>query len=158
MSTNCDREIFWGNIDYAEVELKKFNLNDLQFNLDISERFFNKPIAKNIPFIIAELANNCAEKGARKIIATLTDNSRRVEDDVVEKNPEKTLAYLNKILASQKGGCSTKRELRKSQGYSPPYGGFGISDIVVAPLKEADGAIRYSITGDKRIIAEAYWK
>lgn len=125
------------------------------FNAEYTDALFEKPVTDFIPLIAGELTDNCMEKKAKNITITLGDNFLRVEDDVVEENPQKTLALLNNILKTGKGK-TTKDRMRVGAGCSPG-GGMGIADIVCGALKKVGGELKY-FEKDGRIIAEASWK
>ena len=126
----------------------------VEFAAPISEGLLEKPIFQKIEIIISELTDNCQEKGAKEIKITLNNNSLRIEDDVVEDDPEKTLKLLNKILETGEK-TTTKDAMRVAAGCSPG-GGVGIAEIVLGSLKNVGGKLEYLIEGG-RIVAIATW-
>jgi hypothetical protein len=134
--------------------LKGCGVDNVEFNTSYSDELLKKPIHEYLPMIVGELTDNCMDKGAKRIIVTLSDNSLRVEDDIVEPNPEKKLRFLNKIINSA-NMITTKNKQRKAKGFCPE-GGMG-TKIVLGYLKKVSGKLDYS-TIDGRIIAEATWE
>lgn len=112
--------------------LKACKVKNVVFKTGFTGELLKKPISEFLPEIVTELTDNCMEKGARYVSITLTNTLLRVEDDVIEENPEKTLKLLNKIIES--GKCITTKDGQK----------FG-------------GELKYSVK-DGKIVAEANWK
>lgn len=133
--------------------LRVSNVN-VEFQGNFPEELDQHPISNFLLLITEELADNCVDKGAKNVYISLTANSLRVEDDVVESYPEETLYLLNKIKDS-KAIFTTKNEQRKTAGEAPD-GGMGIMMIVNA-LDRFNGNLNYYIV-DNRIVAEATWK
>ena len=134
--------------------LKGCKVENVEFNTDFSDELLQKPIHDYLPAIVSELTDNCADKGAKRILITLSDNSVRVEDEVVEPNPEETLKFLNEIKKSGEI-VTTKSKQREGKGRGPG-GGMGISKIVMGYLNRVGGNLDYSII-DGRIVAEVTW-
>jgi hypothetical protein len=126
--------------------LKGCNVDKVEFNVDFTDKLLDKPISEFLPEIVSELADNCMDKGAKSIVITLTNNSLRVEDDVTEANPEKTLKMLNKIKDA--GRVTTTKDTG---------GGMGIAKIVMGFLNKFGGDLEYSIA-EGRIVAEVTWQ
>jgi hypothetical protein len=133
--------------------LKGCNVDDVEFNIDFSDILLQKPVHEYLPIIVGELTDNCMDKGAKRILVTLSDNSLRVEDDIVEPNPQETLNLLNKIKDSEK--MMTTKSKQREAANRGPGGGMG-TKIVIGYLNKVGGNLEYSII-DGRIIAEATW-
>lgn len=144
----------------SKAEVARFNLESFTFNVYVTKSFYKKRISDHIPNIISELTSNCAEKGAKNITVTLRDNSLRVEDDFVEKEPEKTMDFLNNMLASGESNHTTKEAERKAGGYKSKgsFGGLGVVNFVQASIVASNGTFKYVLTPDNRIVAEAFWE
>lgn len=127
---------------------------NVEFQGEFPDELHNHPISSFLLLITEELADNCMDKGAKNVYISLTPNSLRVEDDVIESDPERTLLLLNKIKDS-KTSFTTKDEQRKSAGEAPD-GGMGIMMIVNA-LDRFEGDLNYYIV-DRKIVAEVTWK
>lgn len=136
-----------------ETCLEYFHVK-LETSGNIPEELNKKPISKFLPGIAAELVDNCVDKGAKTVHLTVTANSMRIEDDVVEKNPEKTLDLLNKIKTSRRW-ITTKDRERENSG-DAPGGGMGIYQTMNI-LKLFDGDLNYYVL-DGKIVAEVTWK
>ena len=126
----------------------------MEFRGGFSDELKNHPVSDFLLLITEELADNCMDKGAKNVYISLTSNSLRVEDDVIEPDPDKTLLLLNKTKDSRKS-FTTKDEQRKNAGEAPD-GGMGIMMIVNA-LDRFGGDLNYYIV-DKKIVAEVTWK
>lgn len=135
--------------------LKSCNVDKVEFNIGFTDELLEKPISEFLPEVVSELADNCMDKGAKSIIITLSNISLRVEDDVIEPDPEKTLKMLNRIKDSGKV-TSTKDKQRISLN-KDPGGGMGISKIVMGLLNKFGGDLEYSVV-EGRIVAEATWQ
>lgn len=127
---------------------------NVEFRGGFSDELKNHPVSDFLLLITEELADNCMDKGAKNVYISLTSNSLRVEDDVIEPDPDKTLLLLNKTKDSRKS-FTTKDEQRKNAGEAPD-GGMGIMMIVNA-LDRFGGDLNYYIV-DKKIVAEVTWK
>lgn len=150
-----DREKFMAFPGETADCLRGCGVENVEFRSDFTDELLEKPISKYLPEIVSELTDNCTEKGAKNIQVTLTNSSLRVEDDVVDSHPEKTLKLLN-IIITTRTETTTKRQLRISAGCSPD-GGMGIAKIVLGDLELAGGKLRYFINEGK-IVAEATWE
>jgi hypothetical protein len=150
-----DREKFMAFPGETTDCLKSCGVENVEFKTDFTDELLEKPISEFLPFIVGELTDNCADKGAKNIYVTLTDTSLRVEDDFIEDNPEKTLESLNKILITR-SGATTKDKQRVATGCKPD-GGMGIANMILRCLEQAGGKLRYFINGGK-IVAEATWE
>jgi len=135
--------------------LKGRGVENVDFDIRSTDQLINKTISGYLPEIVSELTDNCMDKGAKNIVVTLTDTSLRVEDDVIEEDPEKKLKLLNKIINTKKG-ITTKDKMRIASG-SGPGGGMGIAAIVIGYLERVGGKLKYFSEGG-RIIAEADWE
>ena len=133
--------------------LKGCKVDDVVFNTDFSDELLQKPIHEYLPIIVGELTDNCMDKGAKRIVVTLSDNSLRVEDNIVEPNPQETLKLLNKIKNSEE--IMTTKSKQRETANRGPGGGMG-TKIIIGYLKKVGGNLDYSIV-DGRIIAEATW-
>lgn len=134
--------------------LKKSGVEDVEFKTDFTDKLLKKPIHEYLEMIVDELTFNCRDKGAKKIIVSFSDNSLRVEDDVVEANPEETIMLLNAIINSEEM-ITTKNKQREDAG-DCKGGGLG-TKIIMGCLKKAGGNLIYSAL-DGRIIADATWE
>ena len=153
-SINMDKERFMAFPGEITECLKGCKVDEVEFNNDFSDKLLQKPIHECLPMIVGELTDNCMDKGAKRILITLSDNSLRVEDDVVEPNPEKTLKFLNKIKDLEKI-ITTKSKQREAANRSPG-GGMG-TKIIIGYLKKFGGNLNYTVV-DGRIVAEATWE
>ncbi|EKE12810.1 MAG: hypothetical protein ACD_13C00140G0008 [uncultured bacterium] len=133
--------------------LEQFNVT-LVLEGNFPEDLYKKPIAMYLPNITAELVDNCVEKGAKRVVLTTTSNSMKIEDDVIETYPEKTLRLLNKIKSSCKP-ISTK-DLQRKGTPIPAHGGIGIFQTMNF-LKRVGGDLNYYIVNQK-IVAEVTWE
>jgi len=150
-----DRETFMAFPEETADCLKKCGVENVVFNNNFTDELLEKPISEFLQFIVAELTDNCAEKGAKNIYVTLTNTSLRVEDDFVEDDPEKTLKCLNRII-STKRWTTTKNEQRIATR-NKAEGGMGIAEMVLGNLDRVGGKLRYFIN-EGRIVAEATWE
>lgn len=134
--------------------LKGCNVDKVEFNVGFTDELLDKPISEFLPEIVSELADNCMDKGAKSIIITLTDNSLRVEDDVAEPDPEKTLKMLNRIKDA--GRVTSTKDKQRISLNKDPGGGMGIAKIVMGFLNKFEGDLEYSVV-EGRIVAVATW-
>jgi hypothetical protein len=147
------KEEFMRFPEQIEKSLKHFNV-DIKLVDPIPEILYEHPISIHIPEIATELTDNCMEKGAKNIKISFTLNSMIIEDDVVEKDPEKTLEFLNKVKNSGKK-ITTKDEERIAAGCAPG-GGIGIFQTVKT-VRLFDGDLNYFVV-DRKIVAKVTWK
>lgn len=135
--------------------LKGCKVDNVEFKVDFSDELLQKPISEFLPEIVSELTDNCMDKGAKSILITLSNNVLRVEDDVVESDPKKTLKLLNKIKNS--GKIKTTKDKQREAAGCGLGGGMGISKIVMGYLNKFGGNLDYFIV-EGRIVAEATWQ
>lgn len=135
--------------------LKGCNVDKVEFNVGFTDELLDKPISEFLPEIVSELADNCMDKGAKSIVITLTDSSLRVEDDVAEPDPEKTLKMLNGIKDA--GRVTTTKDKQRISLNKDPGGGMGIAKIVMGFMNKFGGDLEYSIV-EGRIVAVATWQ
>lgn len=150
-----DREKFMAFPGETADCLKGCGVKNVVFNNNFTDELLEKPISQYLPLIVAELTDNCVEKGAKNISVTLTDTSLLVEDDFVEPDPEKTLEFLNKILTTKK--MTTTKNKQRVATNCEPDGGMGIAEMVLGNLDRVGGKLKYFINEGK-IVAEATWK
>ena len=151
---SIDKERFMTSLEETKECLKCCKVDNVEFRIDFSDELLQKPISEFLPEIVGELTDNCVDKGAKSIFITLSNNHLRVEDDIVESNPEKTLKLLNKIknLGKLK---TTKAKQRKAAGCGTE-GGMG-TKMIVGYLNKFGGDLNYFIV-DGKIVAEATWE
>ena len=135
--------------------LKKRGVEVVEFNLNYSQGLLEKPISEYIPNIIVELTDNCVDKGAKKITVSITDTYLRVEDDVIEKEPDKSIRILQKILRD--GKITTTKDEERKKNRKTPNGGVGISRIVLGYLGDWGGNLNYFVVDNDKIVAEIVW-
>ena len=103
--------------------------------------------------MLTELADNCGDCGATKVLVTLRKNKIAIEDNVKHEDADKIAERLNSLRSSK-----VKNNPKKWQKTAfDKIGGVGISEIVLGILESIGGTLKYSVIDNERIAAEISW-